>query len=83
MEGVQAFAVDRAVDEPSRAASPNQLSSTEHPEMPAEGGLAQIERVGELLDRDLLDAREILQDLQSRDAAERLVMGAQLAKRRL
>jgi hypothetical protein len=78
MKGVQALAVYGAVDEPTGTPTSNQLASTKHAKMPAERRLAQFQGVGQLLDGDLLDAGQELQDLEARDAGQRLVMGAEL-----
>ena len=59
----------------------HQVATPQHPEMPAQAWLADLQGVSQLQDRDLRDARQVLKNAQPRDARERLIVRPELAQR--
>src|SRR5256885_16546073 len=61
----------------------HQPAAPQHAKVPAQAGLADTDRLGELEYGDLRDTGEILEDAKARDAGQRLVMRTELAKGRV
>jgi len=71
------------MDGTALAVGADQLATAQHPQVPAEPGLAHADRIGQFLHRDLGDAGKHLQDPQACDTGQGLIVGAELAQRRV
>ena len=83
MEGEQAFSVEGVVNHAANPPRTHQPAASQHAKVPAQAGLADTDRVGELEHGDLRNTGEILEDAKTGDAGQRLVMGSELAKGRV
>src|SRR4029077_7641389 len=71
------------MDGASHATGAHDLAPAQHPQMPAQPGLADAKRLGELEYRDLRNPGQVLKNPKSGDAGERLVMSPELPQREI
>src|SRR5438309_3951388 len=83
MEGEQAFPVEGVVNHAANPPRTYQPAAPQHAKVPAQAGLADSDRIGELEHGDLRNTGEILEDAKTGDAGQRLVVGSELAKGRI
>src|SRR5438876_6255604 len=83
MEGEQAFPVEGIVNRAANSPATHQLAAPQHAQVPAQAGLADTDRLGQLEHGDLGDPGEIQKDAKTGDAGQGMVMRSELAKGRV
>src|SRR5438270_2864630 len=83
MEGEQAFPVEGVVNHAANPPRAHQPAAPQHAKVPAQAGLADSDRIGELEHGDLGNTGEVLEDAKTGDAGQCLVVGSELAKGRI